>query len=186
MPFVRADIRRDHSAPRSSNGMPPSPQDFSPINNPTGLWHHTASVSRDLSTCRCRNPNPQAGNLHYHAGTLIGATRARWPMVRSNKAITSSCVVPGPSFSDIRRILAGRSMHLVMNGASGAICLAISRASLLSVRFGIWKLRLPHANDSAATRQWRFPSWNRPCTQHLRSEIRLRASISNSMSPNGI
>ena len=100
---------------------------------------------------------------------------ARWLMVRSNKPITSSCVVRGSSFSDIRRCLAGVSLHLVMNGASGGICLAISRASLFSVRFGSWKLRLPHANDSAATRQWRSPSSKLPCTHDLRLEIRLRA-----------
>ena len=99
------------------------------------------------------NPRPQAGNLLAHAGTLIRAVLARWLMVRSNKAITSSCVVRGSSFSDIRRFLAGMSLHLVMNGASGGICLAISRASRFSVRFGIWKLRLPHAKDSAAIRQ---------------------------------
>ena len=37
--------------------------------------------------------DPQTGNLLDYAGTLIGAMRARWLMVRSNKAITSSCVV---------------------------------------------------------------------------------------------
>jgi len=107
-------------------------------------------------------------------------------MVRSNKAITSSCVVRGASFSEIRRCLAGISPHLVMNGASGGICLAISRASLFSVRFGIWKLRLPHANDSAAIKQWRSPSRKEFWTHDPRLEIRLRASVSNSMSPNGV
>jgi hypothetical protein len=88
-----------------------------------------------------------------YAGTLIGVVLARWLMVRSNKAITSSCVVRGSSFSDIRRCLAGTSLYRMISGASGGICLAISRASRRSVRFGIWKLRLPHANDRAAMRQ---------------------------------
>ena len=97
---------------------------------------YSLSVARPVSFAAA-TPNPQAGNLLDYAGTLIGAMRARWPMVRSNKAITSSCVVSGSSFSDIRRILAGRSLHLVMDAASGAICLIISRASFFSVRFGI-------------------------------------------------
>ena len=101
---------------------------------------------------------PLADRLFDHAGTLIAVVLARWLMVRSNKAITSSCVVQGASFSDIRRCLAGISLHRVMNGAFGGICLAISRASLVSVPFGSWKLGLAHANDSAATRQWRSPS----------------------------
>ena len=47
------------------------------------------------------------GHLFDHAGTLIGAVLARWLMVRSNKAITSSWVVRESSLSDIRRCLAG-------------------------------------------------------------------------------
>jgi hypothetical protein len=129
---------------------------------------------------------PPAALLFDHAGTLIWAVVAKWLMVRSNKAITSSCVVQGASFSAIRRCLTGMSLHRDTNGALRGIWAAISRASFFSVRFGISKLQLPHANDSAATRQWRSLSWKRFWTQELRSQIRLRASVSNSMSPNGV
>jgi hypothetical protein len=41
----------------------------------------------------------------------------------------------------------------IQNGALDGICMAISRDSRCSVRFGMPKLRLPHVSDSEATRQ---------------------------------
>jgi hypothetical protein len=149
------------------------------INSADQVDEHCAASLR-LNTARLWPP----------AGSTIRSCRdADWGHARQ----TADCLVEQDhhvlreaSFSDMRRCLAVINLHLVKNGASGGICLAIRRASLFSVRLGIWKLRLPLASDSAATRQWRSPSWKRPCTQELQSEIRLRASVSNSMSPNGV
>ena len=105
-------------------------------------------------------------------------------MTRSNNASTSSCLVRGSSLNIMSRCLAGMSMILVQN-CRHVRCVTRSWASLRSVRFGILKLRLPDTTDSVATRHSRLPSRNWPCTQRSPLEIRLRASLKSSRSPNG-
>ena len=50
-------------------------------------------------------------------------------------------------------MFAGTNLCRTINGALDDICIATSRDSRSSVRFGMPKLRLPHVNDSEATRQ---------------------------------
>ena len=57
------------------------------------------------------------------------------------------------SLNAIRRRLAGMSLCRIQNGTLDGICMATSRDNRSSVRFGIPKLRLPHVNDSEATKQ---------------------------------
>ena len=77
------------------------------------IWDGTTPKGRRLPATHLGlrrprgHPQPASRRSTRLAETLIGAMRARWPTVRSNKAITSSCVMSGSSFSDIRRILAG-------------------------------------------------------------------------------
>ena len=84
----------------------------------------------------------------------------------------------------MRRRRADRSLLLVQKPRSGTFA-ASSRARFRSVRLGKLTLRLPHAVESAIIKQWRSPSWNRPCIQLPLPEMRLRASIRSSRSPNG-